>query len=218
MTAKRLAQRGQKHPRLRGEDRHVSALWELKAETPPLTRGRRRRSFLSWITRRNTPAYAGKTVMAPRWMTCGGKHPRLRGEDSKASGGCAPLEETPPLTRGRPSTQSTDSHASRNTPAYAGKTCSNSQELQRSSKHPRLRGEDLNFSPYSPQAKETPPLTRGRQKLRTSRRRVVRNTPAYAGKTQTKPDLLEPAWKHPRLRGEDSNICEMLILKNTTYC
>ena len=50
---------------------------------------------------------------------------------------------------------------------------------------------------------ETPPLTRGRRPRSDAGAVVLRNTPAYAGKTAlflTGPIMSR---KHPRLRGED---------------
>ena len=105
-----------------------------------------------------------------------------------------------------------------NTPAYAGKTKPITRETRRLGKHPRLRGEDLGRLHFGPRVPETPPLTRGRPVGASNRLAAARNTPAYAGKTSAAPTGSLPREKHPRLRGEDSNICEMLTLKNTTYC
>ena len=70
-----------KHPRLRGEDIRSSTVDPAGMETPPLTRGRRRKRRALPSSGRNTPAYAGKTGMSfEAW-----------GADW----------ETPPLTRGR---------------------------------------------------------------------------------------------------------------------
>ena len=112
-----------KHPRLRGEDRHV-------------VHGNGRRYG-------NTPAYAGKTMALPPChclfqetppLTRGRplefqsillirrKHPRLRGEDPVTQCVELPLKETPPLTRGRLYAQGTATDDEGNTPAYAGKT------------------------------------------------------------------------------------------------
>ena len=55
---------GWKHPRLRGEDAELLFAGAQDLETPPLTRGRRRRRQARVEDGGNTPAYAGKT--APR--------------------------------------------------------------------------------------------------------------------------------------------------------
>ena len=90
----------------------------------------------------NTPAYAGKTLAVFMNEGTGGKHPRLRGEDT-------PI----PLSLRR---------RFRNTPAYAGKTGGQHKLAEAIGKHPRLRGEDMPTSTTSAVTSETPPLTRGR--------------------------------------------------------
>ena len=111
----------------------------------------------------NTPAYAGKTSRS--WTTCTWrrKHPRLRGEDLTPSQTPDPLQETPPLTRGRRGWSPRRRGEPRNTPAYAGKTGNADFDLCGQGKHPRLRGEDWKPSRIRIRPLETPPLTRGRQ-------------------------------------------------------
>ena len=92
-------------------------------------------------------------------------------------------EETPPLTRGRPKRRSMPLFCLRNTPAYAGKTCSGVSWIR--------------------VWMETPPLTRGRPGNVLCRSESLRNTPAYAGKTVARKMTAQRLGKHPRLRGED---------------
>ena len=154
-----------------------------RLETPPLTRGRRSRTSRSRSSRRNTPAYAGKTRAPECRSRSRRKHPRLRGEDSTASRRTPSRAETPPLTRGRPSLRPIS--------------------LERSRKHPRLRGEDDCRTAGLLNVVETPPLTRGRPRDPFWRDFTDRNTPAYAGKTHWHSSKPQTHWKHPRLRGED---------------
>ena len=95
--------RDRKHPRLRGEDFGRPSTAIIRAETPPLTRGRQLWCGLKRGRIGNTPAYAGKTGTPSTPATRPRKHPRLRGEDELRApvGGLA--LETPPLTRGRQS-------------------------------------------------------------------------------------------------------------------
>ena len=174
---------GRKHPRLRGEDFRDENLIDSVPETPPLTRGRLNVTTEHLMQLRNTPAYAGKTAsnldtrkeakkhprlrgedggrrVLPPLM---GKHPRLRGEDPRVSVFCGSSSETPPLTRGRRRWRIGFAPATRNTPAYAGKTW----------RHAERRAPDL----------ETPPLTRGRLTQGVMCQKGPGNTPAYAGKT-----------------------------------
>ena len=111
-----------KHPRLRGEDDRQTVVSPFALETPPLTRGRLVGGLQKRWHGRNTPAYAGKTHLYSSCHTACMKHPRLRGEDSTHIWKLRPVQETPPLTRGRQVDLSAASPISRNTPAYAGKT------------------------------------------------------------------------------------------------
>ena len=112
-----------KHPRLRGEDHRAHGEHDRGLETPPLTRGRRRRAPRLCGSAGNTPAYAGKTRCHVDCGTSGRKHPRLRGEDPSTHTKQNSKPETPPLTRGRPLPHHVRCHLVGNTPAYAGKTC-----------------------------------------------------------------------------------------------
>ena len=91
-----------------------------------------------------------------------------------------------------------------NTPAYAGKTVHHRQRLLLPEKHPRVCGEDGNFSVRSRLRLETPPRMRGRPPLYFFQFRKTRNTPAYAGKTRPGDERRAPGWKHPRVCGEDT--------------
>ena len=119
---RRCRTRRRKHPRLRGEDGTRVESTTGYPETPPLTRGRPQVMSSPSPRTRNTPAYAGKTSGG---VTSGyrfQKHPRLRGEDEHFDTPRAPLQETPPLTRGRRCGTIVAFDCDGNTPAYAGKT------------------------------------------------------------------------------------------------
>ena len=174
-----------KHPRLRGEDAMQPCLPKGRWETPPLARGRPDSVRIARARDGNTPACAGKTnpcrlcMVMPLGNTpaCAGKtatflqhqatrrkHPRLRGEDVMLVAVLATLKETPPLARGRPREFRAIFSCVRNTPACAGKTWLVRPHRSRSSKHPRLRGEDGTKKKKVSRYKETPPLARGRPK------------------------------------------------------
>ena len=176
------------------------------SETPPLTRGRRRRGRLPADRFRNTPAYAGKTGGLFPFLRGPRKHPRLRGEDASWDTDKDERTETPPLTRGRRKVAHPENFRHGNTPAYAGKTWNPHAMRAGKGKHPRLRGEDYSAERQGKREAETPPLTRGRQFGTYVRLIWDGNTPAYAGKTQFASAWRRAPWKHPRLRGEDSNI------------
>ena len=132
---------------------------------------------------RNTPAYAGKTLLTNQTPLIIRKHPRVCGEDD--SSGCLrnPCQETPPRMRGRLYVQHTDAVIPGNTPAYAGKTAESEAQSSAARKHPRVCGEDSVRVAIILFNTETPPRMRGRQNWSESGKYTTRNTPAYAGKT-----------------------------------
>ena len=159
------APRRRKHPRLRGEDTGPTNFSSTALETPPLTRGRLVSNGFDHEEVRNTPAYAGKTILRFWRKGSARKHPRLRGEDAVSVALAFVVGETPPLTRGRPCDRSQAVRDERNTPAYAGKTFRPVNWAIGRRKHPRLRGEDRGCRDCGGTAEETPPLTRGRHLL-----------------------------------------------------
>ena len=90
-----------------------------------------------------------------------------------------------------------------NTPAYAGKTTAPNASNKENKKHPRVCGEDLNMADINTRIPETPPRMRGRLDVSSNAIRIVRNTPAYAGKTEKKQISKAVREKHPRVCGED---------------
>ncbi len=110
---------------------------------------------------------------------------------------------SPPPTRGKPR-RGHGGHGKRGiTPAYAGKTVSSIISLGSLEDHPRLRGE--NFRGWRDIFCQlgSPPPTRGKR-VRCFPMLAGRGiTPAYAGKTEGKPDKERPSRDHPRLRGEN---------------
>ena len=164
----------EKHPRVCGEDSPSSSCTPLALETPPRMRGRHSALCMSLTTGRNTPAYAGKTLLPLAERLAVGKHPRVCGEDFRGRVYAMGGKETPPRMRGRPGSRVVHGMRSRNTPAYAGKT---------TGKHPRVCGEDLRLKRPSRDIKETPPRMRGRPLRSPDAYASPGNTPAYAGKT-----------------------------------
>ena len=128
----------------------------------------------------------------------------MRGEDKPKALYWTAYSETPPLARGRLEAQVSGAAASGNTPACAGKTNNRRYDLRQDEKHPRLRGEDTDTFGKRLTGRETPPLARGRQKIKEGDTASTRNTPACAGKTVGNKRRRDEQQKHPRLRGEDS--------------
>ena len=191
-----------------------------KAETPPLARGRRNTREIHAYNLGNTPACAGKTIHVACRDDSAEKHPRLRGEDTVKRKIVRRHKETPPLARGRRCRVDEAVKRLRNTPACAGKTLIAVMDRLSCGKHPRLRGEDLQFSFAVTHLRETPPLARGRRILQILVSKPLRNTPACAGKTRRIWFAWECTEKHPRLRGEDGLLSNKPagILGNTPAC
>ena len=158
-------------------------IWRLLSETPPHARGRRARQAPQPETVGNTPACAGKTAPWP----CS----------------AAVRKETPPHARGRLLRLPFSFCRFGNTPACAGKTQDGRMHVDKSKKHPRMRGEDRQRHTLHNAEKETPPHARGRPEVKCWKNPKTRNTPACAGKTRLEGSSRFPGGKHPRMRGED---------------
>ena len=97
------------------------------------------------------------------------------------------------------------------TPAYAGKSFRQIQQLMSFEDHPRLRGEKADEVSGEPPAGGSPPLTRGKVFCFGVLVRCSGITPAYAGKSCNNlyKHLLHR--DHPRLRGEKQRLPNRLF-------
>ena len=201
---------GEKHPRVCGEDSLAVLVRCPLTETPPRMRGRLFRNFWDMAHKRNTPAYAGKTGGESQHRIICRKHPRVCGEDCPARSYLYPPRETPPRMRGRRHYCQQCGNILGNTPAYAGKTDISQRMAATIQKHPRVCGEDLQSKSPRIALVETPPRMRGRPWRIQDHTASKRNTPAYAGKTDSRPPLRSKAQKHPRVCGEDPPMVAVL--------
>ena len=94
------------------------------------------------------------------------------------------------------------------TPAYAGKSFRQIQQLMSFEDHPRLRGEKADEVSGEPPAGGSPPLTRGKVFCFGVLVRCSGITPAYAGKSMFCRSNLRLFTDLPRLRGEKSVFCK----------
>ena len=180
--------------------------------SPPLTRGK---AFsccalpsIDWIT----PAYAGKSTFRPGGGTRRQDHPRLRGEKQQRGYAETGLLGSPPLTRGKGQECLGLEYAPGITPAYAGKSKGEIVPHDSEKDHPRLRGEKTCFSFGNLFIAGSPPLTRGKGIAISAHARVIRITPAYAGKSLKFRRGLRVLRDHPRLRGEKYSCSHASIL------
>ena len=112
----------QKHPHVRGEDAAPEAALLVKPETPPRAWGRPHDQSSLWDGNGNTPTCVGKTPIRKRCVRNDGKHPHVRGEDSKEERDQWRERETPPRAWGRPAYEIQHGADGRNTPTCVGKT------------------------------------------------------------------------------------------------
>ena len=75
--------RHRKHPRIRGENVVEAKSHKNNMETSPHTRGEPSRETILRELHRNIPAYAGRTSGDVSFYRQVGKHPRIRGENSR---------------------------------------------------------------------------------------------------------------------------------------
>ena len=132
----------QAHPRMRGEDQHLSARLPAREGSSPHARGGHYHLFLPGMRQRLIPACAGRTMTHLSFSASDEAHPRMRGEDFA------------PLCR-QPHTAGSSPHARGGQnclfllcgqigliPACAGRTISASALVSEVKAHPRMRGED----------------------------------------------------------------------------
>ena len=88
------------------------------------------------------------------------------------------------------------------TPAYAGKSCYRNLIAVDPRDHPRLCGEKSLILCTSYNRKGSPPPMRGKDNGDLKTTYINRITPAYAGKSQARPQQADTSQDHPRLCGE----------------
>ncbi len=190
---------------MRGEDLRRRPSWTFPAETPPRAWGRLTYTLQPLFGGGNTPTCVGKTNDGLEGLQLDQKHPHVRGEDLKMAEHTKREVETPPRAWGRRFGQLSAMHQSRNTPTCVGKTASRVNRNVPRWKHPHVRGEDTLSPLVSYWLAETPPRAWGRLTLQGSRTNEERNTPTCVGKTFRLARKNTWSWKHPHVRGEDTD-------------
>ncbi len=175
------------------------------SETPPRAWGRHIAAIPFENAGGNTPTCVGKTRGSGSGRCCARKHPHVRGEDSLLFGREGRHIETPPRAWGRPVVLNIPTRPTRNTPTCVGKTAPIPESLLIDWKHPHVRGEDSVNGGTNPRDKETPPRAWGRLPRDQNETGISGNTPTCVGKTRLDPRRQVNTWKHPHVRGEDSD-------------
>ena len=170
------------HPRLCGEKEACISQKTRMLGSPPPMRGKVGIPYHSHRQPGITPAYAGKRMRPKSAYTPQRDHPRLCGEKFMRLFLCLTQWGSPPPMRGKVCETMKFIPSSRITPAYAGKSCFVASSVYSQTDHPRLCGEKGNWKTRSEQLLGSPPPMRGKVAPSTPKRKIMRITPAYAGK------------------------------------
>ena len=131
------------HPRVCGENWCHGRRVAVTIGTSPRMRGKPTAPVRLVLSRRNIPAYAGKTVTLMGDVITPPEHPRVCGENAIIALVYAVAHGTSPRMRGKHSGVLTQTLLKGNIPAYAGKTSSANCEQPHHSEHPRVCGENV---------------------------------------------------------------------------
>ena len=129
------------HPRLRGEQVLLSALFVPIVGSPPLARGTAGRRIQNARRLGITPACAGNRSPIHNANQNLRDHPRLRGEQKEMKEYRELTIGSPPLARGTGFWYSSCALRYRITPACAGNRQGQRHRVRHGRDHPRLRGE-----------------------------------------------------------------------------
>ena len=190
------------HPRSRGEhlagDRHRPS----PSGSSPLARGTLGALPLGRPLQRFIPARAGNTGLRAEAVSPSPVHPRSRGEHFELVDDAAEANGSSPLARGTLDLQRDCERVVRFIPARAGNTRVPGGEKEKTTVHPRSRGEHWTNELAEDYETGSSPLARGT--LGGPQRRVAscRFIPARAGNTWPFRPLGTAHAVHPRSRGE----------------
>ena len=135
---------------------------------------------------RNTPAYAGKSMLSLQSLHHRRDHPRLCGEKFIMAMEKNKVKGSPPPMRGKAVDTSFLEQYLRITPAYAGKSVTKKSMVCGEKDHPRLCGEKSLHCTKIIQLLGSPPPMRGKVNCRQY--------------------FADNIWDHPRLCGEKMSI------------
>ena len=193
---------GQDHPRVCGEKPSSCKVTSSVKGLPPRMRGKVTFVFLACKPMRITPAYAGKSPAVFPALPLAEDHPRVCGEKPNRILWEHWKEGSPPRMRGKVMEAYKASNPIRITPAYAGKSGTNTESEATGQDHPRVCGEKMEGVILNNDYLGSPPRMRGKEMHPWQCLQGHRITPAYAGKRHRK-DFSQLIKKdHPRVCGE----------------
>ena len=194
----------QDHPRVCGEKRQNLGPHTARKGSPPRMRGKVNQYVHDELRLGITPACAGKRRQPVHRATPRQDHPRVCGEKFFLLCCCAILKGSPPRMRGKGLWLVADFVFLGITPAYAGKSLSETSIRPRLEDHPRVCGEKRRNGLQRTNPSGSPPRMRG--KGRRWPESVAANgiTPAYAGKSLCGLCLCRSRLgSPPRMRGKE---------------
>ena len=133
---------GPAHPRVCGENSRPPQPWYGTAGSSPRVRGKPRPLIMPWMNPRLIPACAGKTSSYERATARSGAHPRVCGENPRASLSSVCSEGSSPRVRGKLDRRDRLNPSAGLIPACAGKTDRRSDNCAAMAAHPRVCGEN----------------------------------------------------------------------------
>ena len=199
---RRTAPRSEDYPRVGGEKVMCNSRDGARLGSPPRGRGKVTLIFIRCFPFGITPAWAGKSSQRTGAATSCQDHPRVGGEKISICAVWLDLLGSPPRGRGKACPADVCFRHLGITPAWAGKRKQEITQKNKYGDHPRVGGEKYRFSRTSTCTKGSPP--RGRGKVLVTRSFVSRTgiTPAWAGKSLSRPPAGGRVRDHPRVGGE----------------
>ena len=192
------------HPRVGGENANRDNKYQLQKGSSPRGRGKLVPCAGIPGVAGLIPAWAGKTRLGTLTTSRSRAHPRVGGENSRASVGTLLGTGSSPRGRGKPHGARLAPGVSGLIPAWAGKTCKSNPYVLGVRAHPRVGGENLEGVVYVRQTLGSSPRGRGKPVSLHLEEGTGGLIPAWAGKTCCCVCALFAHRAHPRVGGENS--------------
>ena len=181
----------------------MSRMYKTNEGSPPRVRGKPDELIKSADKGRITPACAGKTRVHLRGYGFYRDHPRVCGENLLISRISILRIGSPPRVRGKRFASVPIHVITWITPACAGKTVAGNPDERTTEDHPRVCGENVQYSDIVLSAQGSPPRVRGKPARAGKGNYCIGITPACAGKTRGKNRGSGGLEDHPRVCGEN---------------
>ena len=190
------------HPRVCGEQLLRRAPARDRRGSPPRVRGTVPRFHEGGIYNRITPACAGNSVRCSSRTKPSQDHPRVCGEQGVINKPFQKPLGSPPRVRGTDAEAVDTLAGMRITPACAGNREARLRSATNVEDHPRVCGEQKNFSTLLIMSQGSPPRVRGTGGIGISTWDLYRITPACAGNSRGRARCGPASADHPRVCGE----------------